>query len=191
MQQGLIRNHAAVGTPLPHRYRVKKQILAHGPSIHHTLEPGLPIGHLVDLFKHQQICLSAQVDQQLLLQVATHATNRLHCAKKPQLNIANVAESRRLGPATRITNKIPDKMMPNRSISISLDERLLTQLDAQGPSRSALVSEALTQWLPQRRVDSLHIAYADLAKLEGGDLNAAGEDAITMALELLTPGADG
>jgi hypothetical protein len=45
--------------------------------------------------------------------------------------------------------------------------------------------------LPQRRVDSLHIAYADLAKLEGGDLNAAGEDAITMALELLTPGADG
>ncbi len=47
--------------------------------------------------------------------------------------------------------------MPNRSISISLDERLLTQPDA------------------------LQIAYADLAKVEGGDLNAAGEDAITMA----------
>ena len=145
MQQGLIRNHAAVGTPLPHRYRVKKQILAHGPSIHHPLEPGLPTGHHVDLFKHQQIGLSAQVDKQLLLQVATHATNRLHCAKKPQLNIAIVAESRGSGPATRITNKIPGKTMPDRSIRISLDERLLTQLDAQGPSRSALVSEALTQ----------------------------------------------
>ena len=58
--------------------------------------------------------------------------------------------------------------MPNRSISISLDERLLTQLDAQGPNRSAFVSEALTQWLTQRSVDALHIAYADLAKLEGG-----------------------
>ena len=81
--------------------------------------------------------------------------------------------------------------MPNRSISISLDERLLTQLDAQGPNRSALVSEALTQWLTQRRVDALHIAYADLAKLEGGDLNAAGEAAITMAFEVLAQGLDG
>jgi hypothetical protein len=81
--------------------------------------------------------------------------------------------------------------MPNRSISISLDELLLTQLDAQGPNRSALVSEALTQWLTQRRVDALHIAYADLAKLEGGDLNAACEDAITMAFEVLAQGLDG
>ena len=57
--------------------------------------------------------------------------------------------------------------MSNGSISISLDERLLAQLDA------------------------LHNAYADLARLEGGDLDAASDDAITMALELLTPGADG
>ena len=57
--------------------------------------------------------------------------------------------------------------MSNGSISISLDERLLAQLDA------------------------LHNAYADLARLEGGDLDAAGDHAITMALELLTPGADG
>lgn len=81
--------------------------------------------------------------------------------------------------------------MPNRSISISLDERLLTQLDAQGPNRSALVSEALTQWLTQRSVDALHIAYADLAKVDGSDLNAAGEDAITMAFEVLAQGLDG
>ena len=82
MQQGLIGSHAAVGTPLPHRHRVEvqmqvaaarrlarlaegdqsraagdKQSLAHGPGIDHTLEPGLPIGHLVDLIKHQQIGL--------------------------------------------------------------------------------------------------------------------------------------
>ena len=90
-----------------------------------------------------------------------------------------------------MTNKILGKTMPNRSISISLDERLLTQLDAQGPNRSALVSEALTQWLAQRGVDALHIAYADLAKVDGGDLNAAGEDAITMAFEVLAQGLDG
>ena len=63
--------------------------------------------------------------------------------------------------------KIPGRLMSNRSISISLDERLLAQLDA------------------------LHNAYADLARLEGGDLDAASDDGITMALELLTPGADG
>ena len=90
-----------------------------------------------------------------------------------------------------MANKILGKTMPNRSISISLDERLLTQLDAQGPNRSALVSEALTQWLTQRSVDALNVAYADLAKLEGGDLNAAGEDAITMAFEVLAQGLDG
>ena len=43
----------------------------------------------------------------------------------------------------------------------------------------------------QRSVDALQIAYADLAKLEGGDLNAAGEDAITMAFEVLAQGLDG
>ena len=53
--------------------------------------------------------------------------------------------------------------MSNRSISISLDDRLLAKLDA------------------------LHNAYADQARLNGGDLDAAGDDAITMAIELLTP----
>ena len=62
-----------------------------------------------------------------------------------------------------MTNKIPDSLMSNRSITISLDERLLAQLDA------------------------LHNAYADLAGPKGGDLDAAGDDAIKMALELLTP----
>ena len=66
-----------------------------------------------------------------------------------------------------MTFKISGSLMSNRSISISLDERLLGQIDA------------------------LHNAYADLAKLNGGDLDAAGDDAITMALELLTSGADG
>ena len=63
--------------------------------------------------------------------------------------------------------KIPGRLMSNQSISISLDERLLAQLDA------------------------LHNAYADLAKLNGGDVDAAGDDAIKMALKLLTSGADG
>ena len=66
-----------------------------------------------------------------------------------------------------MTYKISGSLMSNRSISISLDERLLAQRDR------------------------LHNAYADLAKLKGGDLDPAGDDAITMALELLTPGADG
>jgi len=62
---------------------------------------------------------------------------------------------------------IPGRLMSNQSISISLDERLLGQLDA------------------------LHNAYADLANLNGGDLDAAGDDAIKMALKLLISGADG
>ena len=63
--------------------------------------------------------------------------------------------------------KIPGRLMSNQSISISLDELLLGQLDA------------------------LHNAYADLANLNGGDLDAAGDDAIKMALKLLISGADG
>jgi hypothetical protein len=55
--------------------------------------------------------------------------------------------------------------MSNGSISVSLDVQLLAQLEA------------------------LHDAYADLARLNGGDVDAAGDDAIKMALELLTPGA--
>lgn len=63
--------------------------------------------------------------------------------------------------------KIPGRIVSDRSISISLDERLLAQRDA------------------------LQNAYADLARLNGDDVDGAGDDAIKMALELLTPGADG
>jgi hypothetical protein len=41
--------------------------------------------------------------------------------------------------------------MANRSISVSLDEGLLAELDAQGANRFALVSEALADWLARRR----------------------------------------
>lgn len=81
--------------------------------------------------------------------------------------------------------------MPNRSISISLDESLLAQLDAQGPNRSALVTAALTDWLAHRRIDALNAAYADLASLDHGDLEAAGDDAAAMACEALGTGNDG
>ena len=40
-------------------------------------------------------------------------------------------------------------------------------------------------------LDALHNAYADLARLNGGELDAAGDDAMKMALELLRPGLDG
>ncbi len=72
--------------------------------------------------------------------------------------------------------------MANRSISISLDEALLADLDAQGGNRSALVSQALRLWLERRRLESLRGAYTDLARLEGGDLAAAGDAAVVMAL---------
>jgi hypothetical protein len=72
--------------------------------------------------------------------------------------------------------------MANRSISISLDEGLLAELDAEGGNRSALVGEALAFWLANRRLAVLNAAYADLARLEGGDLAAAAEAAAAMAL---------
>ena len=62
--------------------------------------------------------------------------------------------------------------MANRSISISLEEGLLAQLDAQGSNRSALVSEALVQWLARRRIDALNAAYAGDAAVAMG-LSAA------------------
>lgn len=73
--------------------------------------------------------------------------------------------------------------MPNRSISISLDESLLAELDAQGTNRSALVSEAVTDWLEHRRIDALNAAYADLAALDEGDLADAGDAAVAKACE--------
>ena len=74
--------------------------------------------------------------------------------------------------------------MANRSISVSVDEALLAELDAEGGNRSALVGEALTFWLAHRRLAVLNAAYADLARLEGegGDLADAAEAAAAMAL---------
>jgi hypothetical protein len=93
-----------------------------------------------------------------------------------------------------MTNKISVSSVANRSISISLEEGLLAQLDAQGSNRSALVSEALSQWLARRRIDALNTAYAHLAALEAGDLAEAGEAAVAMglaALAALAAEADG
>jgi len=81
--------------------------------------------------------------------------------------------------------------MANRSISVSLDEGLLAELDAQGANRSALVSEALADWLARRRVAALNTAYAHLASLEAADLQAAAEAAVAMGLEAMAVDADG
>ncbi len=90
-----------------------------------------------------------------------------------------------------MTNKISVSTLANRSISISLEEGLLAQLDAQGSNRSALVSEALSQWLARRRIDALNTAYAHLASLDAGDLAEAGEAAVAMGLAALAAEADG
>ncbi len=90
-----------------------------------------------------------------------------------------------------MTNKISVSTLANRSISISLEEGLLAQLDAQGANRSALVSEALSQWLARRRIDALNTAYAHLASLEAGDLAEAGEAAVAMGPAALAAEADG
>lgn len=90
-----------------------------------------------------------------------------------------------------IADKISGKVLANRSISVSLDERLLAELDAQGANRSALVSEALELWLARRRVEALNQAYADLARLERGDLAAAGDAAASMAEEAFAADAHG
>jgi post-segregation antitoxin (ccd killing protein) len=60
--------------------------------------------------------------------------------------------------STKIINRIPVNTVANRSISISLEEELLAQLDAQGSNRSALVSQALSEWLARRRIDALNTA---------------------------------
>ena len=90
-----------------------------------------------------------------------------------------------------MTNKIFVSTLANRSISISLEEGLLAQLDAQGANRSALVSEALSQWLARRRIDALNTAYAHLASLEAGDLAEASDAAVAMGLAALAAEADG
>jgi hypothetical protein len=62
---------------------------------------------------------------------------------------------------------IPVNTLANRSISISLEEEFLAQLDAQGSNRSALVSQALLEWLVRRRIDDLNTAYAHLGAADG------------------------
>jgi post-segregation antitoxin (ccd killing protein) len=93
--------------------------------------------------------------------------------------------------STKITYRIPVNTVANRSISISLEEELLAQLDAQGSNRSALVSQALSEWLARRRIDALNTAYAHLASLEAGDLADAGEAAVAMGEEALAAASDG
>ena len=93
--------------------------------------------------------------------------------------------------STKITNRIPVNTVANRSISISLEEELLAQLDAQGSNRLALVSQALSEWLARRRIDALNTAYTHLASLEAGDLADAGEAAVAMGEEALAAASDG
>lgn len=87
--------------------------------------------------------------------------------------------------------------MTSRSISVSLEEALLQELDnaleqecansdtLKRQNRSAALGEALQLWLEQRRLKALHSAYAQLAALQGGDLHAAEDDACAMAIETL------
>jgi hypothetical protein len=91
----------------------------------------------------------------------------------------------------KMPNRIPINSVANRSISISLEEELLAQLDAQGSNRSALVSQALSEWLARRRIDALTTAYAHLASLQDGDLAAAGDAAVAMGEQALAAAADG
>ena len=88
-------------------------------------------------------------------------------------------------------NRIPINSVANRSISISLEEELLAQLDAQGSNRSALVSQALSELLARRRIDALNTAYAHLASLQDSDLAAAGDAAVAMGEQALAAAADG
>jgi metal-responsive CopG/Arc/MetJ family transcriptional regulator len=84
--------------------------------------------------------------------------------------------------------------MPARSVSVSLDEALLAQLDAEihaenaasGLSRSRAMAEALELWIRQRRLVGLQQAYAALGQLEpAGDLDAAICDADEMGRQAL------
>jgi Arc/MetJ-type ribon-helix-helix transcriptional regulator len=78
--------------------------------------------------------------------------------------------------------------MATRSISVSLEEAQLQQLDEElnracGPdrrNRSSALSEALELWLKQRRLEALQQAYHQLGRLEGGDAAAAAAAATAM-----------
>lgn len=78
--------------------------------------------------------------------------------------------------------------MATRSISISLEEGQLHQLDeelertsgALRRNRSSVLSEALELWLKSRRVEALQQAYRQLQHLEDGDAAAASIAATAM-----------
>jgi hypothetical protein len=80
-------------------------------------------------------------------------------------------------------------IMATRLISLSIEERLLAALDAEGGNRSAAVNEAIELWLSLRRVRALEEAYSHLASLKDGDLGAAGDDAVAMGAATLGGGA--
>lgn len=82
--------------------------------------------------------------------------------------------------------------MATRSISISLDAELLKAVDRElqqsasaHQNRSAAMAEALGLWLQKRKLVALQGAYAQLASLEGNDLEAAHVDAATMGQQAL------
>lgn len=91
------------------------------------------------------------------------------------------AAARHAIPVKNIVGIVAE-IIAHRSISVSLDDGLLAELDAEGGNRSTLVGEAIAFWLAHRRLAALNKAYADLAQLEGGDLAAAGVAASAMAL---------
>lgn len=93
--------------------------------------------------------------------------------------------------ALRILGGNPAKALINRSISISLEDGLLAQLDALGSNRSALVSEAPETGMARRRIEALDAAYAHLAMLELGNLGTDGDVAVAMGLLALAGEADG
>ena len=78
--------------------------------------------------------------------------------------------------------------MATRSISISLEEAQLRQLDEElnrtngqnRRNRSSALSEALELWLKQRRIGALQQAYHQLGQLKSGDADAAAAEATAM-----------
>jgi hypothetical protein len=90
-----------------------------------------------------------------------------------------------------MTNKFSVSPLANRSISISLEEGLLAQLDAQGANHCTRASLTRADRLARRRIDALNAAYAHLASLDSGDLADAGDAAVAMGLSALTSESDG
>jgi len=92
----------------------------------------------------------------------------------------NETKGQHLSPPIGLLARFMAAATATRSISISLEERLLRHLDqelSQGThaarqNRSAALAEAIELWLQQRHLNHLNKAYADLATLEGGDLDA-------------------